>query len=67
MPPENARDLLKADPKGTKQYRRFSLAHLTAYCVYWLTQWGIPTTYENAGALNPAPQCQWRAPSSRAP
>lgn len=52
MQPASARDLLKADPKERNQYRRFSLAHLTAYSVYWITQWGIPTTYENVSVLN---------------
>lgn len=52
MQPANARDLLKADAKDRNQYRRFSLAHLTAYSVYWLTQWDIPTTYENISVLN---------------
>ena len=52
MEPTNARDLLKADAKDRKEYRRFSLAHLTAYSVYWVTQWGIPTTYENVSVLN---------------
>ncbi len=44
LQPETARDLLKADAKEKKNYRGFSLVHLTAYSVYWLTQWGIPTT-----------------------
>jgi len=52
MQPENARDLLKVDAKVRKEYRRFSLAHLTAYSVYCLSQWGMPTTYENISILN---------------
>jgi hypothetical protein len=52
LQPATARDLLKADPKEKKGYRFFSLVHLTAYSVYWLTQWGIPTTYENVSVLN---------------
>jgi len=52
LQPATARDLLKADPKEKKGYRGFSLVHLTAYSVYWLTQWGIPTTYENVSVLN---------------
>ena len=47
-----ARDLLKADGKEKKNYRGFSLVHLTAYSDYWITQWGIPTTYENVGVLH---------------
>ena len=52
LQPTTARDLLKADAKEKENYRGFSLAHLTAYSVYWLTQWGIPTTYENVSVLN---------------
>ena len=52
MQPATARDLLKADAKDKKNYRGYSLVHLTAYSVYGLTQWGIPTTYENVTVLN---------------
>lgn len=52
MQPLSARDLLRADAKDKKDYRQFSLAHLTAYSVHWLTNWGIPTTYENISVLN---------------
>ena len=52
MQPATAHDLLRADAKERKEYRKFSLVHLTAYSVYWLTQWGIPTTYENVSVLN---------------
>src|ERR1700686_1261925 len=50
--PANAHDLLKTDAKERSEYRHFSLVHLTAYSVYWLIQWGIPTTYENVSVLN---------------
>jgi hypothetical protein len=40
------------DPKDREIYRRFSLAHLTAYSIHWLAAWGIPTTYENVSVLN---------------
>lgn len=46
------RDLLKIDPKRQKDYDAFSLVHLTAYSVHWLTVWEIPTTYENVSVLN---------------
>ena len=46
------RDLLKVDPKSSDTYRRFSLPHLTAYSVHWLTAWEIPTTYENISVLS---------------
>ncbi len=52
LQPATARDLLKTDPKEKGNYRGFSLVHLTAHSVYWLTQWGIPTTYENVSVLN---------------
>jgi len=52
LQPTTARDLLKTDPKEKGNYRGFSLVHLTAFSVYWLTQWGIPTTYENVSVLN---------------
>ncbi|MCL5670299.1 MAG: hypothetical protein M1423_03240, partial [Acidobacteria bacterium] len=52
MQPTKPRDLLKTDAKRKDEYRRFSLVHLTAYSVFWLTQWGIPTTYENVSVLN---------------
>jgi hypothetical protein len=52
MQPANAHDLLKADAKERAEYRHFSLVHLTAYSVHWLSQWGIPTTYENVSVLN---------------
>jgi len=52
MEPQTARDLLKVDSKDRNLYAGFSLAHLTAYSVYWLTAWDIPTTYENVSVLN---------------
>ncbi len=52
MSPKEHRDLLKVDPKSRPLYERFSLVHLTAYSVHWLTQWEIPTTYENISVLN---------------
>jgi hypothetical protein len=50
--PNTPIDLLKADAKDRERYRKFSLVHLTAYSVYWLTEWEIPTTYENVSVLN---------------
>lgn len=47
-----ARDLLKIDRKRQQDYSAFSLAHLTAYSIQWLTVWEIPTTYENISVLN---------------
>jgi len=42
------------DPKDRASCQRFhfSLVHLTAYSVHWLTRWEIPTTYENISVLN---------------
>lgn len=50
--PQGPRDLLRVDPKPREQCASFSLAHLTAYSVYWLNAWDIPTTYENISVLN---------------
>src|ERR1700730_2552561 len=52
--PKVARDLLciVSKPPGVYQPRGFSLPHLTAYSIHWLTEWEIPTTYENIGVLN---------------
>lgn len=45
-------DLLKVSPFATEKYEELSLATLTAYSVYWLSQWGVPTTLENLAVLN---------------
>lgn len=50
--PKDANDLLKIDPKPRDIYRKFSLAHLTAYSVYWLSCWEMNSTYENISVLN---------------
>jgi hypothetical protein len=52
LQPTTTHDLLKTDAKEKKNYRGLSLVHLTAYSVYWLTQWGIPTSYENVSVPN---------------
>ncbi|MBU0677081.1 MAG: hypothetical protein KJ626_03115 [Verrucomicrobia bacterium] len=50
--PKDASELLKVDSKPRDVYRRFSLAHLTAYSVYWLSCWEMHSTYENISVLN---------------
>lgn len=45
-------DLLNVSPFAAERYEELSLATLTAYSVYWLTQWGLPTTLENLAVLN---------------
>jgi hypothetical protein len=52
--PVAATDLVRVDPKDQALCQRFqfSMAHLTAYSVHWLTVWEIPTTYENISVLN---------------
>lgn len=50
--PKKASDLLKVDPKARNIYRQFSLAHLTAYSVHWLSSWEIHSTYENISVLS---------------
>jgi len=52
MQPKSHRDLLRVDAKPAASYGRFALVRLTAYSVHWLTQWDIPTTYENVSVLN---------------
>jgi hypothetical protein len=52
MQPQNPRDLLRVDSKDPAATRGFSLKHLTAYSVYWLDHWGIPSLYENVTVLN---------------
>lgn len=52
MIPKDASDLLKVDAKDRGLYAQFSLVHLTAYSVHWLSEWEIPTTYENVSVLN---------------
>src|SRR5208283_3197203 len=52
LQPATARDLVKTDAKEKMNYRGYSFVHLTAYSVYWLIQWDIPTTYENVSVLN---------------
>lgn len=52
MKPKDHRDLLGVDSKPNASYEHLSLAHLSAYSVHWLTQWEIPTTYENISVLN---------------
>lgn len=52
LSPTTPRQLLEIDSKRKATYRGHSLVHLTAYSVYWLTEWGIPTTYENVSVLN---------------
>jgi hypothetical protein len=50
--PKTPAELAKVDPKRQDDYAAFSLVHLTAYSVHWLTTWEIPTTYENVSVIN---------------
>jgi hypothetical protein len=54
MKPADAQDLLLVDPVARHLVDRFqfSLTHLTAYAVHWLTAWEIPTIYENVTVLS---------------
>jgi hypothetical protein len=54
MKPNDPQGLLSVDPvdRALLQRSQFSLTHLTAYAVLWLTDWEIPTTYENITVLN---------------
>jgi len=52
--PRVARDLTQIDPKPPELYKAhaFSLPYLAAYTIWWLTEWEIPTTYENISVMN---------------
>ncbi len=54
MYPKCPHDLLRLDAKDMRicSEAKFSMAHLTAYSVHWLTVWEIPSTYENVSVLN---------------
>ncbi len=54
MKPADAQDLLLVDPipRALIERAQFSLVHLTAYAVHWLTVWEIPTIYENVTVLS---------------
>lgn len=45
-------NLLKLEPFPEERYDPLSLAALTAYSLYWLSQWGLQTTIENVAVLN---------------
>jgi hypothetical protein len=53
MKPADPQDLLLVDPVSGQLVDRFqfSLTHLTAYALHWLTVWEIPTLYENVCVL----------------
>ena len=52
--PTTARDLMEIDamPPEAYQPHAFSLPYFTAYSIQWLTEWEIPTTYENISVMN---------------
>ncbi len=39
-------DLLKLSHFDAKTYEHYALTSLTAYCIYWLQEWGITSTLE---------------------
>jgi len=50
--PKDATDLLKIDAKPRDVSHRFTLDHLTAYSIHWLSHWEMHSTYENISVLN---------------
>lgn len=46
------RDLVRVAPKDPKLYESLSLAHLTAYSLYWLHKWQLRRTIEAVAVLN---------------
>lgn len=40
-------ELLKLSYFATKAYEHYALTSLTAYCLFWLQEWGITSTLEN--------------------
>jgi hypothetical protein len=49
---KDASDLLKLAAFRAQLYEPLSLATLTAYSVYWLSQWGLQPSLENLAILN---------------
>ncbi len=45
-------DILDITPFPGEKYEAIALTSLTAYSVYWLSQWSIPTSLENLAVLN---------------
>lgn len=48
----NEHDLVRVAPKDPKVYEDISLAHLTAYSLFWLHQWQLRRTIEAVAILN---------------
>lgn len=45
-------DILKLDAFSTAQYEHLALTTLTAYSVFWLSEWGIQPSLETVAVLN---------------
>jgi hypothetical protein len=48
----NKKDLLELLPFDKKAYENLALTSLTAYCIFWLTEWNIPTSLENISIVS---------------
>ena len=48
----NSGEILKLRAFEPKFYDRYSLTSLTAYCLYWLHEWGITTNKENLAVIS---------------
>lgn len=49
---KQALDLLKLDAYNEKVYENISLTTLTAFVVYWLDEWSLPTSLENVSVAS---------------
>ena len=48
----NKKDLLKLLPFEKKLYENLALTSLTAYSIFWLNEWNIPTSIENISIVS---------------
>jgi len=49
---KTAADILQLEPFAIQKYEPMALTTLTAYSVFWLSEWGIQTSFENLAVLN---------------
>ncbi len=49
---KSANDILALEAFPNESYEPIALTSLTAYSVFWLSEWGIPTSFETLAVLN---------------
>jgi hypothetical protein len=49
---KTAIDILALEAFPTEDYEPIALTSLTAYSIFWLSEWGIPTSFETLAVLN---------------